>query len=368
MARPDFAFALASCQYPPGLLDGHIARRALDQIGPLKKMLGVDRLVVPGDQIYVDATAGLFDPSAVGDARSAAYETMRMQRSALRGIGLAVHTMLDDHEIGDNWEPISDPDEPGNQRLMIDGCSAYAKACRANGYGALPDYRPGDRIWYHFAPTAALRFFMADTRTERTLRRTGALASARLMSTCQAEALYAWIAEVPEGAVGFVTCPAIVLPRRLATAGRTSAAIHSDAWDGYPASLHHLLAVLCDAAHGRVVLLSGDEHFPCLARVELCRDTPGSRVRTLHSIHAPALYAPYPFANDTAANLALEDDFAFEHDGVRYRCRVSTDCPAPDNGFAVISGRARETDTELEVGFHSTDSGGIRTIRFAVER
>jgi cholesterol oxidase len=68
-----------------------------------------------GDQVYVDPTAGLYDPAGKDDRYRLPYEAwLRQQnvRGALRRIPSFM--LLDDHEIDNNWEPIADPDDPSN--------------------------------------------------------------------------------------------------------------------------------------------------------------------------------------------------------------------------------------------------------------
>jgi hypothetical protein len=51
--------------------------------------------------------------------------------------------------------------------------------------------------------------------------------------------------------------------------------------------------------------------------------TRGTNRVTFASLHAPALYAPYPFANEEAANLLLRrDHFDFKVNGKKYECEV----------------------------------------------
>ena len=121
------------------------------------------------------------------------------------------------------------------------------------------------------------------------------------------------------------------------------AALHSDAWDGYPASLHGLLAHLCDHALDHTVFLSGDEHVGCVAHVHIERLGDDGRVlapATCHSVHTPALYAPYPFANSLAEHFADDEMFEFslpEGDALRrYRCTVRTWRPAVGDGFVLL--------------------------------
>ena len=87
-----------------------------------------------------------------------------------------------------------------------------------------------------------------------------------------------------------------------------------------------------------VVLLSGDEHLSCHARITL-RDTQGHQVM-VHSVHSSALYAPYPFANGVAALLADAETFQFDAPAVapdvRFSCQVHTVFAPPGDGFTTL--------------------------------
>jgi len=61
-----------------------------------------------GDQIYADATAGFLDPTAKFDRFVQPYYRLyenQHVRSVLRALPL--FAMLDDHELSDNWEPVT---------------------------------------------------------------------------------------------------------------------------------------------------------------------------------------------------------------------------------------------------------------------
>ena len=89
----------------------------------------------------------------------------------------------------------------------------------------------------------------------------------------------------------FLVFSSMPFPRRLATTERPSAALLSDAWDGYPASLERLLDAVVSAGRSNIVCLSGDEHLSSLATA--ARATKAGKIR-LRSIHCSGLYTPYP--------------------------------------------------------------------------
>jgi phosphodiesterase/alkaline phosphatase D-like protein len=77
-------------------------------------------LLLAGDQIYADATAGLFDPKVLDERYRIPQERRGESRGAkavMQRLDLDVHMMIDDHEIKDNWAP-NDPD-PEQQAAIL---------------------------------------------------------------------------------------------------------------------------------------------------------------------------------------------------------------------------------------------------------
>lgn len=347
----DTCFALASCQYPADLLDAS-PRNPAFSAGPADASLArlsacLDSgppeqrptlLVLAGDQVYLDDMAGLFEARANDDRYHSRYQFLLESRGMqLVSARLPIACMLDDHEIVDNWEPMPSGGPGAAAALEWDGA-------RSDGVGAFIDYQrmagpplayPADRcsLWCSFEH-GGLPFFMADTRTQRERRTARRLATARLMHEQQFSELKQWLLEHRAGPC-FVVTPSILLPRQRLTADDAddeAGALHSDAWDGYPASLHELLAFLCDEQLSSVVFLSGDEHVSCAVRASVTRRD-GLSV-SLHSVHSSALYAPYPFANGTPQQFKSPDCFGFEVRRRAYQCQVEAATWAPGDGFA----------------------------------
>ena len=370
-APAPFTFALASCHYPAGLVDGtpqnyqpggaqwpgpadaallRLARR-LDQVDdPARPSL----LVLAGDQIYADATAGLFDPRAgtspqnQASLRDAAdwlrvpYQNLYGSVGAQSVLGrLRSFMVADDHEIDDNWEPLPAPAAPSaernNQALRSAGRQAYLRYQRN-----LPQATLLQVLWQEQSHRG-IPFFLADTRTERGARKAAwDPCLPRIMGCQQTARLNAWLAEAPERPAFFVS-PSMLLPRRRRSATQLRAALHSDAWCGYPASLHALLARVCQLGRSNLVFLSGDEHLSCVVEATITDlQQPGRQVK-LHSVHSSGLYAPYPFANAVPEEFALPDAWEFSDPAdpadpaPRYRCEVRLCQPwAPGDGFALL--------------------------------
>jgi hypothetical protein len=328
------AFAVASCQYPAGFLDGGPAERSYRKMARCldrrRSALRPQLVLLLGDQIYADATAGLFDPSAEHDRFELPHQRL-LAMPSFRSIArrVPVHAMLDDHEIEDNWEPV--PGDAENAGKLDKGRAAYVQ------YQRLADPRmalPGAPLWHEFE-LKGVRFFIADTRTERTPRDAASIGQAHIMDEkTQLAALLEWLeASAESPAPKFIACPALPLPRhrRAAQHGLVASALRSDAWDGYPASLERVLTKIVEVQARNVVFLSGDEHLSLVAKATLRLD--GLAPVVVHSVHSSALYAPYPFANSIDEELDDVEPFRIGACSVE---ALTTRFAAPGDGFAVL--------------------------------
>ncbi|RJG40567.1 hypothetical protein D3Y55_25140 [Mesorhizobium sp. DCY119] len=348
------SFSLASCQYPGGFFDGPVAYRSYDRIVEhLQGNTGIKPrfMLFVGDQVYVDPTAGLYDPANQIDRYRLPYEAWLRQRGvrdALRQVPSFM--LLDDHEIDDNWEPISSPnDDPTNQEIKKAALKAFKKYQRG--------IKPGVETFVF----DGFHFFMLDTRTKRKHRKVGNLAAARLFDSNPRDPnstmnrLKHWLSTAP--APKFVVTPAMLLPRHRRAVQRDArlhpanlSALHSDGWDGYPATLREVLGHIAENRIGGVVFLSGDEHRACIAAVDLL-DAAGNPVVRLHSIHTAALFAPYPFANSAEEDILASETIIFTHKARTYRCVVNATRPAPGDGATFFSVRKAGPHWRLDCEF-----------------
>lgn len=375
-------FVLASCHYPAGMLDetplrgGWAASPADRSLAALHQLRTsgqhtLDFLLLVGDQVYLDATAGLFDPSLLADRFGAPYMKWLARPMAQQAMaGLPVHTMLDDHEIADNWEP-AHPQAQGvltdgriasvrayNSRLLAQGMVSYQtfQGPARTSSGGLD--RP--RLWRQIGPAHdPCMVFMADTRTRRALRNASNIDTVDIMDARQFEALAHWLAASERQRPRFLACPSMVLPRSRASVGATPAhALYADAWDGYPRSRDRLLATLNECNAANVVLLSGDEHLPSISSIHITRLRDGHTVQ-VHATHAAGIYAPFPFANARPDEFLGEDCFTFEWAGQDYECRVSTTFLPVPNGFTVIDAPDCLDQGKIMLSFVHTEQGTV---------
>jgi hypothetical protein len=342
---PDtLCFAFASCQYPAGMLDRRVAHQSYARLAQYLQQADrprPERLLLVGDQVYTDATYGLLDPARLDDRYRLPYEAMRDRANGpfalLPQDFLARRRMMpDDHEIADNWEP--DPSgtlDPKFQPAM----EAYWTYQRRSGPEPEVRIREDGPGWC---------LFMADSRTQRMPRDETNVDQALILGKAQTIELEKWLESAPADKLKIVTTASMLLPR---TRISMDEPLYLDPWQGYPASLHRLLAFLYEQDLRNVVFLSGDAHIACDARITVRRHGASGGVR-FASFHAPALYAPFPFANEEPANFLLQDAFRFQCGGNTYECEVQASLPAGRaNGCGLL---------------HATREGGAWDLRIEV--
>ncbi|RZL00471.1 MAG: hypothetical protein EOP36_15405, partial [Rubrivivax sp.] len=157
-ARDAVHIAVASCQYASGMIDGAPpastwtpgpADLSYDRLGQWQRHTHLDALLLVGDQVYNDATAGLFDPAAVDDRYHGPYRHWLSRRAVRQALaGPMVHALPDDHEFHDNWSPIGALHTKfgDNNHVRDNGLAAYfahlrgarASAGRGRGSGRRP--------------------------------------------------------------------------------------------------------------------------------------------------------------------------------------------------------------------------------------
>jgi hypothetical protein len=335
-SKPELCFAFGSCQYPAGLLDAEIATESMEQ---LKNRLGNGEarpqfVLLLGDQVYVDATAGLFDPTSLDDRFVRPYERL-YERPPVQDVLRQVpsYMMLDDHEIDDNWEP-TEGDVRSDERLR-QARRSYWRYQRFESFDNPGQRERNHELSFSFEH-ADHPFYVLDTRTQRASRTAGTVLNAELVSKMDLANLKSWLSQQQvkrPDKPKFIASPAMPLPRHLFASGSKApaSALRSDGWDGYPRSLLELLAFIAKERILNVVFLSGDAHLSCIAKATLEED--GSRPLVIHSIHSSALYAPFPFANSLAADFANPDKI--KSDGYVWTVKTEFVAP-PGDGFMIL--------------------------------
>lgn len=352
------AFALASCQYPAGLLDREAAQasyRALAERLDAGTAPAPQWLLMVGDQIYADETAGLFDPAGGAGDFARSYER-NFRLPALRAVTRRLPTlaMLDDHEVRDDWEPR----QPDLRPLLKNALAAfehYQLVLAPDGVKRAP-YR------YRLAP-AGFPMFVLDTRSKRQARslRPGArgtpLDRAHMVPDALIGHIDAWLAAAGRDRPLFIVSPSLVFPfDRRALRGSEADRLRVDAWSGFPASLVALFK--CIAAHGprELIFLSGDAHLSLVSSLSFSIDD-GAPL-TLHSIVSSGTYTPWPFADTAPQDLLLDGEVRYRVDGVeRIIGTIETPAVVRSAGVALVEVRRAEDGVRWRLGVEFERAG-----------
>ena len=338
-------FAFGSCQYPPGVFDRPIAEASMRKLAAsLDGAEGADApdlLLLLGDQIYADATAGIADAARI-DERFEQPHVDALRMAPLREVmrRRSVRALIDDHELSNNWEPFSadvaakrPEDAKRNQQTLMKGREAFLRYQRmrpVRGSFAVRNAilsRPVDQA-FNFGGHP---FYLLDTRTGRSPRGSSITPyQGLIIDERQWFALRVWLLKHPH-ALKFVATPSVLLARSRHTADHEMAFERSDAWDGFPQSVQQLIEFLYFNRITNTVFLSGDEHQSFHSEATVTSADDSHRLKIV-SVHSSALYAPFPFANGRPT------DF-LEHDAYRVgSCdlQVTTTLAPPGDGYAVI--------------------------------
>lgn len=322
--------ALASCQYPAGLFDAvpaqasyaRLARRLDDSRGDEPRP---QLLLLAGDQVYVDETAGLFTQPG-GSAIDRAYE-VNHRLEAYRRVtrSLPTYPMLDDHEVRDNWEP------PPAAEAIDAYRQRQHKLVNSAAHGPF-SYR---------AQPAGLPMLVLDTRSARDRRGlriapdTTPLHDARIVQSADAAQLQQLLSnEAHARDPKFVVSPVAVFPLHRATVfGQAAERIALDDWGGFPRSQLQLLQQVRDGNVRHVVLLAGDRHLSSVSSLWLARPD-GSDVEII-SIVSSGLYAPWPFANARPDEFWLDGPFTTVDGAISGH--MQTPLVGGGDGYALVS-------------------------------
>lgn len=301
-----------------------------------------------GDQIYVDATYGILDPSSGIDHYTQAHRRWLKAVSQWPHFGelwthSRVYMVPDDHEIQDNWEPHLSGD---NHQILQEALEAFDTE---PGEWVRPKRSPRGGYWGQVPIGGGQGAFMLDTRTTREPRPWGSpsqRSAPHILNKVQRDALEAWLngLDAYDKKTGtilpkFITSQAWPLPRHIGNGPDPAMddrnAARSDAWDGYPASLKWLLGFIADKAIRGVVILCGDAHLAGFTEVWLQKN--GGPATTLRIVHAPALYAPFPFANAQPHHFRCADGLAWNVNEDIYTAKVKSELwPSLGDGFVQV--------------------------------
>ncbi len=345
--RTALSFAVASCRFAATVVDREAADAMFGKLRALLENGAPDRpalLLLVGDQIYADATAGVFDPRS---SRERFYESYHEAWSAANARAvlreLPAYMMLDDHEVEDNWS-----EAQTDLQTRIWGMKAF------RGYQWLHSPRNAPRLvdgrerYFYSFEAAGFPFFVCDTRATRD-------PAAHIMEREQRDALKAWLgAQRGHERHKFIASPSLVVPfqRETQRADANAYRRRSDGWDGFPSSLRELASWILAEEVRNVVFLCGDAHLSMTSRIWFERADRRVDLGTACVVSSP-LYAPYPFANGQPEELAPTGALDLG-DGWTMRYRIEGEVIEGD-AVATVHADATAAPPSLTVRFHLRD-------------
>ena len=371
-ADGDLVFAATCCRHPGMGWDSERAEETFKMLGEeSRKAAGPAFALLTGDQIYADATAGAFDVADRFEKFSVRYEeAFGARRFRCCASRLPLYMVADDHEIEDNWSlsRLQEAHVPEHQRMRRRRLAAWAQMMFI-AYQRLHGPRSPElkRSWYEIK-AAGVPFFVMDTRFERYAW--GDKHAPQICNCAQRRALLAWLDEMQEldaangplsGVPKFIVSGSVFAPGLEEFARDPASARRADNWQAFPGMRAALIKAIVRRKLRNVVFLSGDYHCGAVAALEL----PDSIAKTTYPAYAivsPPAYAPFPFANVRAAEVAGDEALADPRGAGRPPCaRIKAEATEGEGYVEIRVARdARDWSVEvryLGLGFKEPNAG-----------
>ena len=345
----ELCFFVGSCRWPGTMFERDASDSIFETMGERLNRAESDPRPYPsfmllvGDQVYLDATAELFETRNVRERVRQRYEHAFGLKTSPHFAALArrlpTYMAIDDHEIVNDWARSRLASAPERFRLRIAklGFRAFQWS---HGPGPRvspapvpeppppPDPRETLRkieianpsagefpLWYEFT-ASGFPVFVMDTRTERDSRHDKAASGggARLVSQRQMKALDTWLRSLAGSTrPKIIASASILFPMTCESLRDPSYARREDGWHGFPQTRDEVLNAILDHQVQNVVFLGGDVHCATSARVRL-HDVSTGDTLDAYCITASALYAPLSFANSKPNEFAPRGEIAIGRD------------------------------------------------------
>lgn len=367
-------FALASCRYGGSVID---RERADALFGRLRTLVEDDEqtdvpslLLLVGDQIYADQTAGVFDARGRRDRFYEAYREAWTAPNARAVLSrLPTYMMMDDHEIGDNWHP-EDDRGADEAKLRLQGIEAFQEyqllhSPRHDQLSAarLSQGWPPRGFGYEFS-AAGFPFFVFDTRSGRER-------ADRIMKEEQMRRFKDWLAACDKDRPKFVVSPSVVVPYYIDSGPEHAYASRSDAWDGYTDSLRDVFRAIWETKANNVVFLCGDAHLSMASGIWFIDGNadPQGDLRA-YCVVSSGLYAPFPFANSKEHEYLRANGGSRRLElqpGIYMHYQVLPDSWMPEDNFTIVD--VAPVDGAWKVSLREYDlAGKVRAVELSAAR
>lgn len=312
-----------TCRYPGFAVELRRSENATaEMLAKLEQEGAADALLMLGDQIYADATGGLFDTTSAlekyGGRYQALFASPRFRRLAAR---LPIYMTQDDHEFSNNWcqeDMFQGPAGDAHYRTAL----GMLHACQVSHspYGARAVAPPFD---YHMR-VRGVPVYMLDSITMRHLP------PGDIVDDAQLKSLEHWLRRIPAAEPKLICTGSVVAPGY--TLGLDAAGRHDPLrcgdfanWQGYARQRRMLFDLIRQHGGGNVLLVSGDYHVAAHGLISY----EGAPVA--QALIVPPLYAPMRYINDAARELAGLELFG------DYEIKCPPDKRHPGSGYAEIS-------------------------------
>jgi choline dehydrogenase-like flavoprotein len=362
--RPDdgVSFFAASCRHPGLAFEDTRSDDTLEKLSQyLTEMpFPAQFMLMLGDQIYADATAGLMDSPSPSEKVIAGH------RRAFGSPGfyaltrtLPTYMVLDDHEIGDNWTLDLVGHRPGvaggrnahaerQAKLLADtarkafGAFQWSHGPRYNSVRPAGTPAPFNTGFEH----GGCEFFVLDTRSQR--RRFGG--APQVCDPDQIQELKAWLDAFPSAdrTPKFVVSGSVLAPGlRVAHwgAGQVSD-LMSDTWQMAQEQRREVLQHIGANRIHNVVFVAGDYHCAATATLDF-----GGGLRA-YAVVSPSLYAQLPAANVKHWQILRKEIVWLD---LEKKVDIRAEASHGD-GFAHVRAIPGPNGWVLEVGLYQTDT------------
>ena len=314
-------FLVGCCRHPGLDVDARRVQWAMPAPDPDTAFV-----LLMGDQIYADATAGLLDPLSPTERYVERYESA----FGHRGLGplmarLPTYTTPDDHEWVDaqpngapllkwSWASWRLGKPFRRQEKRIHTWAGRALTAFQNSLRWPLAYLTGPenaRLGWTEHRHGCMNLIVIDSRSWRNRERGGST-RACVMRTAIFDDLLARLHNSPADVLQVIVTGSVVVPGLYPNADPANPG-ESDTWQFAPEQRQRLLDTLVKHCPRRFLLVSGDYHVSAAVALKLDGTTVGA------SIVAPPIYAPLPYANaapehvDTTEQTALPTGLLTQH-------------------------------------------------------
>lgn len=315
--REKFKFIATTCRYPGFAFESQrVDAASFDIIAD--KHSDASGMIMLGDQIYADATAGLFDKLTSIEKFQERYHAMFRSPGFAKAVrAIPCYMTGDDHEFSNSW---SVPDASLKPEL-------YAAAQQSYGIYQLSHSPFKNALnvppFDYFFTSGPVAVYVMDTLSNRNTKVPG---EEEIASKIQLEEFAKWLNELKGFEFVILATGGVVAPgfkAALDGAGDTdvSRAQGLENWQAFNAQRIKLLDILW-VSKAKVLLVSGDYH--CAATASIEKDG-----KTMAAVVVPPAYAPMRYVNKTVGMLADRE--------MTGGYQITLDDSEEGSGFAVVT-------------------------------